>query len=143
MTDDDILSLAWDNGITSDAALNAEIIAFARAIAIETLRRFGQLEALIRMLVPKAPPPHRPGPTLEILLLGACELLFLKVAPHAAVDAANRLAHGDAKAVHFKGLINAVLRRIAKEGDSVEKNIAEKYLEDIVEAFDYFFFNFN
>ena len=33
-------------------------------------------------------------------------------------------------------------RRIAKEGDTVEKNISEKYLEDIVEAFDYFFFNY-
>jgi deoxyadenosine/deoxycytidine kinase len=33
-------------------------------------------------------------------------------------------------------------RRIAKEGDAVEKNISEKYLEDIVEAFDYFFFNY-
>ncbi len=33
-------------------------------------------------------------------------------------------------------------RRIVKEGDSLEKNISEKYLEDIVEAFDYFFFNY-
>jgi 16S rRNA (cytosine967-C5)-methyltransferase len=57
--------------------------------------------------------------TLEILLLGACELLILKVAPHAAVDAANELAAKDSKAVHFKPLINAVLRRIAKEGDAV------------------------
>lgn len=93
--------------------------AFARAIASETLRRFGQLEALIRVFVPKAPPPHKAGPTLEILLQGACELLFLKVAPHAAVDAANRLAQSDSKAVHFKGLINAVLRRIAAEGEAI------------------------
>ena len=33
-------------------------------------------------------------------------------------------------------------RRIAKEGDAIEKNISEKYLEDLVEAFDYFFFNY-
>ena len=44
--------------------------------------------------------------------------LFLGVAPHAAVDGANRLAQSDAKAVHFKALINAVLRRVAKEGES-------------------------
>jgi 16S rRNA (cytosine967-C5)-methyltransferase len=107
-------------------AAEAEIIAasnleprdagFARAIASETLRRFGQLDALIRNFVPKAPPPHKAGPTLEILLAGACELLFLDVAPHAAVDAANRLAAGDNKAVHFKSLINAVLRRVSREG---------------------------
>ncbi len=91
---------------------------FARAIATTSLRRFGQLEALIRQFVPKSPPPHKAGPTLEILLAGACELLFLGVAPHAAVDAANRLAQSDAKAVHFKALINAVLRRVAKEGEA-------------------------
>ena len=92
---------------------------FARAIATTSLRRFGQLEALIRQFVPKSPPPHKAGPTLEILLAGACELLFLGVAPHAAVDGANRLAQSDAKAVHFKALINAVLRRVAKEGEGV------------------------
>ncbi len=48
--------------------------------------------------------------------MGACELLILNVAPHAAVDAANQLAAKDSKAVHFKPLINAVLRRmIARE----------------------------
>ncbi|HUO90097.1 MAG TPA: transcription antitermination factor NusB [Rhizomicrobium sp.] len=92
---------------------------FARAIAGETLRRFGQIEALIRHFMPKTPPPHKAGPTLEILFAGACELLFLDVPPHAAVDAANRLAQADGKAVHFKALINAVLRRISREGADV------------------------
>ncbi|MBS0469976.1 MAG: MFS transporter [Proteobacteria bacterium] len=92
---------------------------FARAIAGETLRRLGQLEALIRGFVPKAPPPHKAGPTLEILFAGACELLFLDVAPHAAVDGANRLAQADNKARHFKPLINAVLRRVAREGREI------------------------
>jgi 16S rRNA (cytosine967-C5)-methyltransferase len=89
---------------------------FVHALVRETLRRFGQLDALIATFVPKAPPPHKAGPTLEILLNGTCELLFLGVAPHAAVDAANRLAARDSKAVHFKALINAVLRRISREG---------------------------
>jgi 16S rRNA (cytosine967-C5)-methyltransferase len=99
--------------------LPARDAGFARALVSETLRRFGQLDALIRHFVPKAPLPHKAGPTLEILLLGACELLFLNVAAHAAVDAANRLAQSDAKAVHFKPLINAVLRRVARDGKGV------------------------
>lgn len=89
---------------------------FARAIAIETLRRFGQLDALIREYVPKPPARNRAGPVPEILLAGACELLFLDVPAHAAVDAANRLAEADLRALHFKPLINAVLRRISREG---------------------------
>ena len=92
---------------------------FARAIASETLRRLGQLEDLIRRFVPKPPARNRAGPVPEILLAGACELMFLEVPPHAAVDGANRLAQADQKAVHFKPLINAVLRRIAREGGAV------------------------
>ena len=97
-------------------SLDTRDAGFARAIASETLRHFGQLDALIRGFVEKLPAPHRAGPTLEILLAGACELLFLDVSPHAAVDGANRLAQPDGKAVHFKPLINAVLRRISREG---------------------------
>jgi 16S rRNA (cytosine967-C5)-methyltransferase len=98
------------------ASLPSRDAGFARAIASETLRRFGQLDALLRGFIAKTPPPHRAGPTLEILLAGACELLFLDVPAHAAVDAANRLAAADSKAVHFKPLINATLRRITREG---------------------------
>ena len=112
------LDLVTD-GILLKLNLHARDAGFARAIATETLRRFGQLDAIIRHFVPKAPPQHKCGATPEILLMGACELLFLNVAPHAAVDGANRLAQADAKAVHFKGLINAVLRRVAREGHAI------------------------
>ena len=64
---------------------------FARTIANETMRRFGQLDDLLRRFVPRPPPRHKAGAALEILLAGSCELLFLNVAPHAAVDGANRL----------------------------------------------------
>src|SRR4051794_8822583 len=65
------------------------------------------------------PPQHRAGSAHEILLAGVCELLFLNVSAHAAVDAANELAVRDDKAVHFKPLINAVLRRVVREGGAV------------------------
>jgi 16S rRNA (cytosine967-C5)-methyltransferase len=103
----------------SASGLDPRDAGFARAIASETLRRFGQLDALIRKFVPKAPPQQKTGATLEILMAGACELLFLNVAAHAAVDAGNRLAMRDNKAKHFKPLINAVLRRVTREGAEV------------------------
>ena len=101
------------------ADLDLRDAAFARALASQALRHFGALEAVIRHFVPKPLPPHKAGPAMEILLLGAAELLILKGAAHAAVDAANRLAAADRKAVHFKPLINAVLRRLAREGEAV------------------------
>lgn len=107
---------AVQDDVLKDANLEPRDAGFARAIAGETLRRFGQLDALLRECLHKPLAPHRTGPTLEILLMGACELLFLGVPAHAAVDAANRLAARDSKAVHFKALINATLRRLARDG---------------------------
>jgi 16S rRNA (cytosine967-C5)-methyltransferase len=112
------LDLALDEAVAAQA-LPSRDGGFARAIANETMRRFGQLDNLLRHFVPRPPLPHRAGPTLEILLAGACELLFLGVPAHAAVDAANRLAANDNKAVHFKPLINATLRRISREGQTI------------------------
>jgi 16S rRNA (cytosine967-C5)-methyltransferase len=108
-----------DVALGATEGLDPRDAGFARAIASETLRRLGQLEDLIRQFVPKPPARNRAGPVPEILLAGACELVFLDVPPHAAVDGANRLAQADHKAVHFKPLINAVLRRIAREGKDV------------------------
>lgn len=107
------------HAVLGAADLEPRDAGFARAIATETLRRLGQLQALIHTFVAKMPPEHRAGSAFEILLAGACELLFLKVAAHAAVDAANELAARDKKAVHFKALINAVLRRVAREGEGL------------------------
>ncbi|MGQ9673901.1 MAG: deoxynucleoside kinase [Candidatus Aminicenantales bacterium] len=44
--------------------------------------------------------------------------------------------------IYLQISLPTLLRRITKEGSAWEKNISEKYLGDLVEAFDYFFFNF-
>jgi 16S rRNA (cytosine967-C5)-methyltransferase len=108
-----------DAGLDQLAGLETRDAGFARALASETLRHMGALDAVLRKFVAKPLAPHKAGAASEILLLGACELLILKVAPHAAVDAANELAAKDSKAVHFKPLVNAVLRKVAKEGEAV------------------------
>ncbi len=108
-----------DAGLDQLAGLAVRDAGFARALASETLRHMGALDAVLRKFMAKPLAPHKAGTASEILLLGACELLVLKVAPHAAVDAANELAAKDSKAVHFKPLINAVLRKVAKEGEAV------------------------
>jgi 16S rRNA (cytosine967-C5)-methyltransferase len=108
-----------DAGLDHLAGLQTRDAGFARALISEALRHMGSLDAVLRKFIAKPLAPHKAGPASEILLLGACELLILKVASHAAVDAANELAAKDSKAVHFKPLINAVLRKVAKEGEAV------------------------
>ncbi|UCE42904.1 MAG: deoxynucleoside kinase [Candidatus Aminicenantes bacterium] len=44
--------------------------------------------------------------------------------------------------IYLQISLPTLLRRINKEGSELEKNIAEKYLEDVIGAFDYFFFNY-
>ncbi|MFW6159897.1 MAG: deoxynucleoside kinase [Acidobacteriota bacterium] len=44
--------------------------------------------------------------------------------------------------IYLQLSLPTLLKRIAREGTDLEKNISEKYLEDMLEAFDYFFFNF-
>src|SRR5580704_10129224 len=66
----------------------------------------------------RAPRPRRlrRSTVATALLIGAAQILFLEVPDHAAVDLAVRLAREDRMALHFAGLVNAVLRRIAREG---------------------------
>ncbi len=44
--------------------------------------------------------------------------------------------------IYLQLSLPALLKKIAQEGSALEKNISEKYLADILEAFDYFFFNY-
>ncbi|MFW6124166.1 MAG: deoxynucleoside kinase [Acidobacteriota bacterium] len=44
--------------------------------------------------------------------------------------------------IYLQVSLPTILNRISKTGSDIEKNISEKYLEDIIEAFDYFFFNY-
>ena len=44
--------------------------------------------------------------------------------------------------IYLQISLPTLLSRIGKEGSDLEKNIAEKYLEDVLGAFDYFFFNY-
>src|SRR5262249_58320357 len=50
------------------------------------------------------------------LLIGAAQILLLGGPAHAAVDLSVRLAQADRRAARYAGLVNAVLRRIAREG---------------------------
>jgi deoxyguanosine kinase len=54
---------------------------------------------------------------------------------------AERVAKPDL-VIYLQISLPTLLKRIATDGSPLEKNISEKYLEDILEAYDYFFFNY-
>lgn len=90
---------------------------FARLMASTALKRLGQADALIAHCLEKPLPPSA-QPVRHALRLGVTQLLFLDVPAHAAIDSAVSLL---AKTRHagFKGLANAVLRRLDREGKTL------------------------
>jgi len=88
--------------------------AFARTLVATTLRRRGQIDHVIDGCLDK-PLPRRAGAVRELLRLGICQLLFLGTPPHAAVDTTVELIAARGGEAGFKGLLNAVLRRVDRE----------------------------
>ena len=97
------------------AALDDRDRGLTRAIVAVVLRRLGSLRYLLGSFLEEGLPAQAPR-VETALLIGAAQILFLEVPDHAAVDLAVRLVREDRKALHFSGLVNAVLRRIAREG---------------------------
>jgi len=97
------------------AALSDRDRGLTRAIVAVVLRRLGTLRHLLGSFLEEGLPAQAPR-VETVLLIGAAQILFLEVPDHAAVDLAVRLARENRMALHFAGLINAVLRRIAREG---------------------------
>lgn len=96
------------------AALEPRDRAFAYTLVATTLRRLGQIEALLDAML-RHPLPGRTLVVRNLLRLGICQLLFLATPAHAAVDTTVNLARKYRQGRHL-GLINAVLRRLAGEG---------------------------
>ena len=89
----------------------------ARRLVSETLRRLGQLDDLIDRFLER-PLPRKARPVRQVLRLGLCQLLFLDTPAHAAVDTSVELAIAREMFAH-KALVNAILRRAAREGSGL------------------------
>ena len=89
---------------------------FVRLLVATTLRRLGQIDAAIDLCLEKPLTPKARA-VRDVLRLGATQLLFLGTPPHAAVDGAVDLCVRDLKP--YRPLVNAVLRRLARDGDAI------------------------
>ncbi len=94
--------------------LDARDRAFTRLLTATTLRRLGQIDALINQTLER-PLPAKAKAVGDLLRLGVCQLFFIDTPAHAAVSTAVDLAQSRGHGPH-KALINAVLRRLGKEG---------------------------
>ena len=83
-------------------------------IVITTLRHLGQVDDIIDQCLTKDLPPNAKF-ARTVLRIGVCQLLFLNTPAHAAVDTSVKLAIQQKQGV-YKKLINAILRRVAREG---------------------------
>ncbi|MBW7835149.1 MAG: methyltransferase domain-containing protein [Sphingomonadales bacterium] len=99
------------------ATLDPADRAFARLLLTITLRRLGQIDAVLAQAL-SAPEKRLDDRLRAILRLGAAQLLFLGTPPHAAVATMVELASRDRlpQVQAGKGLVNAVLRRLARDG---------------------------
>ena len=121
-----ILSSVLDRGRPLDEAvdtalgraeLEARDRAFARLLATTTIRRLGQIDnALDRLIDAKLP--LRPEAMMNLMRLGAAQLMFLDTPPHAAVATAVDLAQAVGLG-RGKGMANAVLRRLSRESAAI------------------------
>ena len=89
--------------------------ALMRRLVATILRRLGTLGHLLSRLLDRGVPTDAPR-AQSALLIGAAQILWMDVPDHAAVDLSVRLVQSDRRAAKYAGLVNAVLRRCAREG---------------------------
>lgn len=98
-------------------ALNHLDRALVRMIVTTTIRRLGQIDDIIRAAMNGGPAPS-PRLLQSVLRLAVAQVIFMKVPDHAAVNLTVDLAVKMGLA-RQKGLVNAVLRRVAREGGTI------------------------
>lgn len=105
-------------GLAREAKLDPRDTGLVRAIATVVFRRYGSLRAIIeRRLEQGALHSER---LLALLMTGAAQILYMDVPDRAAVDLSVHIANDNRGLRPFSGLVNAVLRRIARERVEIE-----------------------
>jgi 16S rRNA (cytosine967-C5)-methyltransferase len=92
--------------------------ALMRRLVSTILRRLGTLGHVLSRLLDRGVPTDAPR-AQSALLIGAAQILWMDVPDHAAVDLSVRLVQSDRRAAKYAGLVNAVLRRCAREGQGL------------------------
>lgn len=108
------------NAAAAGLALEPRDRAFLRQLVTTTLRQLGVIDRALATRLKR--PQDLPPSCLDALRLGAAQLLFLDTPAHAAVDGAVASLPSKLGSAQ-RGLVNAVLRRIAAEGPAALEKI--------------------
>jgi 16S rRNA (cytosine967-C5)-methyltransferase len=102
--------------------------ALMRRLVATILRRLGTLGHVLSRLLDRGIPTDAPR-AQSALLIGAAQILWMDVPDHAAVDLSVRLVQSDRRAAKYAGLVNAVLRRCAREGHGIVDDAKSQVLD--------------
>jgi 16S rRNA (cytosine967-C5)-methyltransferase len=102
--------------------------ALMRRLVATILRRLGTLGHLLSRLLDRGIPTDAPR-AQSALLIGAAQILWMDVPDHAAVDLSVRLVQSDRRAAKYAGLVNAVLRRCAREAQPLIDEVKAQTLD--------------
>lgn len=102
--------------------------ALMRRLVATILRRLGTLGHVLSRLLDRGVPTDAPR-AQSALLIGAAQILWMDVPDHAAVDLSVRLVQADRRASKYAGLVNAVLRRCAREGEALVAEVASTMID--------------
>lgn len=102
--------------------------ALMRRLVATILRRLGTLGHILSRLLDRGVPTDAPR-AQTALLIGAAQILWMDVPDHAAVDLSVRMVQSDRRAAKYAGLVNAVLRRCAREGQPLIDEVAAQTLD--------------
>ncbi len=119
------------DGLTDDEhghpqyrALEMRDRSLVRAILSSALRHRGTIVAFLAHLLDK-PLPDNAKSLTHLLHVAATQILFLDIPDHSAVDLAVEAARADPRNGRFASLVNALLRRMAREKDTLLPRLME------------------
>src|ERR1700735_657054 len=102
--------------------------ALMRRLVATILRRLGTVGGVLSRSLARGVPTDAPR-AQSALLIGAAQILWVDVPDRAAVDLSVRLVQSDRRAAKYAGLVNAVLRRCAREGQPLIDEVKSQTLD--------------
>ncbi len=106
------------HGLSRFLKLEPRDQSLARAIAVTAVRNHNRIEAVLKRVMDR-PPPKRARFLIHSLHVAATQILFLDSPDSAAVDLGVTAIGDDDRTARFRGMSNAILRRMVREKETL------------------------